>query len=91
MRIRNNMDSATLFGWGEVAMITSAILTPFRLGPLELRNRIVKCATYETLTRDGLVTDVLIDWHREIAAWPRSSGTNAIPCAAHCSASAPRS
>lgn len=48
--------------------MTSPVLTPFRLGPLELRNRVVKCATYETRAKDGLVTDALIDWHREFAA-----------------------
>ena len=31
--------------------------TPFRLGPIELRNRIVKCGTNEGLSRAGLVTD----------------------------------
>lgn len=48
--------------------MTSTVLTPFRLGPLTLRNRVVKCATYETRAKDGLVTDALIDWHREFAA-----------------------
>jgi 2,4-dienoyl-CoA reductase-like NADH-dependent reductase (Old Yellow Enzyme family) len=51
-----------------LAAVTSPVLTPFRLGPLALRNRIVKCATYETRAKDGLVTDALIDWHREFAA-----------------------
>lgn len=51
-----------------LAAVTSPVLTPFRLGPLELRNRVVKCATYETRAKDGLVTDALIDWHREFAA-----------------------
>jgi 2,4-dienoyl-CoA reductase-like NADH-dependent reductase (Old Yellow Enzyme family) len=49
-------------------MTASPILSPLRLGPLTLRNRIVKCATYETRAKDGLVTDALIDWHREMAA-----------------------
>jgi len=44
------------------------LLTPARLGPIELRNRIVKAATYETRARDGLMTDALIAWHRELAA-----------------------
>ena len=60
-----------------------AILTPTRLGPLTLRNRIVKCATYETRTRDGLVTDALIAWHREFAR-----GGVAMTTLAYCSASA---
>jgi 2,4-dienoyl-CoA reductase-like NADH-dependent reductase (Old Yellow Enzyme family) len=60
-----------------------AILTPTRLGPVPLRNRIVKCATYETRTRDGLVTDDLIAWHREFAR-----GGVAMTTLAYCSASA---
>lgn len=45
--------------------------TPFdpgRLGPVELRNRIVKCGTNEGLSVGGLVTAPLVDWHREFAA-----------------------
>ncbi|MDZ7674976.1 MAG: NADH:flavin oxidoreductase [Acidimicrobiales bacterium] len=40
---------------------------PARIGPIEVRNRTVKAATYESLGRDGLVTDELIAWHAEIA------------------------
>ena len=36
---------------------------PARLGPVELRNRIVKAATHEGLARDGQVTDDLIAFH----------------------------
>ena len=38
------------------------LFSPVRLGPVELRNRFVKCATYETRSRAGLVTDELVDW-----------------------------
>ena len=44
------------------------LLTPGSLGPITLRNRVVKAATYETRARAGLVTDDLIAWHREFAA-----------------------
>jgi 2,4-dienoyl-CoA reductase-like NADH-dependent reductase (Old Yellow Enzyme family) len=64
-------------------MTASPILSPFRLGPLTLRNRIVKCATYETRAKDGLVTDALIDWHREMAA-----GGIAMTTLAYCSVAA---
>jgi 2,4-dienoyl-CoA reductase-like NADH-dependent reductase (Old Yellow Enzyme family) len=64
-------------------MTTSPVLSPFQLGPIALRNRLVKCATYETRTRAGLVTDALIDWHREIAA-----GGVAMTTLAYCSVSA---
>lgn len=43
------------------------LFAPARLGPIEVRNRIVKCATYETRGRAGLVTDDLVDWHRTFA------------------------
>ena len=46
----------------------SAVFTPARLGPVELRNRVIKCGTNEGMSRDGLVTDALVDWHREFAA-----------------------
>lgn len=36
---------------------------PARLGPVELRNRLVKAATFEGRTPEGLVTDDLIDYH----------------------------
>ncbi len=65
------------------AVTLSPILSPTRLGPLALRNRIVKCATYETRAADGLVTDALVDWHREIAA-----GGVAMTTLAYCSVAA---
>lgn len=33
-----------------------------RLGPLRLRNRVVKAATFEGMTRDGLVSDALVEY-----------------------------
>lgn len=45
-----------------------SLFAPARLGPIELRNRIVKCGTNEGMARRGLVTDALIEWHREFAA-----------------------
>jgi 2,4-dienoyl-CoA reductase-like NADH-dependent reductase (Old Yellow Enzyme family) len=46
----------------------TSVFTPARLGPIELRNRIIKCGTNEGMSRGGLVTDQLIAWHREFAA-----------------------
>ena len=41
---------------------------PARLGPLSLRNRIIKAATFEGVMPDALVTDELIEYHRRVAA-----------------------
>jgi 2,4-dienoyl-CoA reductase-like NADH-dependent reductase (Old Yellow Enzyme family) len=43
-------------------------LAPATLGPVRLRNRVVKAATFEGMTRRGLVTEALIDFHRTVAA-----------------------
>src|SRR3954467_14295230 len=37
------------------------------LGPVQLRNRTVKAATFEGRTPDGEVTDGLIDYHLAVA------------------------
>src|SRR5215470_8489249 len=51
----------------DTAAARAALFAPVRLGPIEARNRFVKCATYETRGVRGLVTDDLIAWHREFA------------------------
>src|SRR5215467_6546472 len=43
------------------------VLAPAKLGPVTLRNRIIKSATYEGLSRQGLVTDALVDFHVSMA------------------------
>src|SRR5262249_18014462 len=40
---------------------------PARLGPVELRNRVIKAATFEGLTRKHVVSDRLIEFHRSMA------------------------
>ncbi|GAA4814721.1 tRNA-dihydrouridine synthase [Nocardioides caeni] len=40
------------------------VFSPTDLGPVRLRNRTVKAATFEGRTPDGLVTDELIAYHR---------------------------
>ena len=41
---------------------------PARLGPLTLRNRTIKAATFEGVMRNGAVSDELIEFHRRVAA-----------------------
>ena len=38
-------------------------LSPVRLGPVTLRNRVIKAATYEGLSHRGRVTQDLVDFH----------------------------
>jgi 2,4-dienoyl-CoA reductase-like NADH-dependent reductase (Old Yellow Enzyme family) len=52
---------------------------PAMLGPVQLRNRIIKAATFEGRTPDALVTDELIDFHRRVAA-----GGAALTTVAYC-------
>ena len=44
------------------------VFSPAKLGPVTLRNRIIKAATFEASTPDALVTDDLIRYHRLPAA-----------------------
>ena len=57
----------------------SKLFTPYQLGPLTLKNRIVKAATFEGVMRAGKVTDELIDFHRRVAA-----GGAAMTTVAYC-------
>ena len=52
------------------------------LGPLTLRNRIIKAATFEGMSHKGLVGDKLIDFHRAVAA-----GGVAMTTLAYCAVS----
>ncbi|MCL6646666.1 MAG: NADH:flavin oxidoreductase, partial [Dehalococcoidia bacterium] len=51
-------------------MTPSAVdpFSPAELGPVRLRNRIVKSATFEGRTPRRVVTDDLVEFHRRIAA-----------------------
>jgi len=58
------------------------VTTATRLGPLQLRNRIIKSATFEGATPHGKVTDRLVDFHRRVAA-----GGVAMTTVAYCAVS----
>lgn len=45
----------------------TGVFTPASLGPVRLRNRVIKAATFEGRTPDTLVTDDLIDFHLGVA------------------------
>jgi len=59
-----------------------ALFEPAALGPATLRNRIVKSATNEGMTRDGFATDDLVAFHRRVAA-----GGIGMTTVAYCSVS----
>ena len=61
------------------------MIDPFaaaKLGPITLRNRIIKAATFEGVTPRRVVTDDLIDFHRAVAA-----GGVGMSTVAYCSVS----
>jgi 2,4-dienoyl-CoA reductase-like NADH-dependent reductase (Old Yellow Enzyme family) len=47
---------------------TPEVFAPAGLGPLTLRNRIIKAATFEGVMPGGKVSDALIEYHRRVAA-----------------------
>lgn len=62
---------------------------PAHLGPVRLRNRVIKAATSEGRSPDGLVTDDLIDFHRSFAEGGVGMTTVAYCCVSPQGASAP--
>ncbi len=49
-------------------MVAPDPFAPARLGPVELRNRILKAATFEGMSRKNVVSESLIEFHKRMAA-----------------------
>lgn len=64
-------------------------LSPAQLGPVTLRNRVIKAATSEGRSPHGLVTDDLIDFHVKFARGGVGMTTVAYCCVSPEAASAP--
>jgi 2,4-dienoyl-CoA reductase-like NADH-dependent reductase (Old Yellow Enzyme family) len=50
------------------ASVAPGVFSPADLGPLKLKNRIIKAATFEGVMPNGTVSDELIAFHRRVAA-----------------------
>jgi 2,4-dienoyl-CoA reductase-like NADH-dependent reductase (Old Yellow Enzyme family) len=61
---------------------SASAFTPMTLGPLVLKNRFIKAATFEGRMPRGEVTDALIDFHTEVA-----EGGAAMTTVAYCAVS----
>jgi 2,4-dienoyl-CoA reductase-like NADH-dependent reductase (Old Yellow Enzyme family) len=48
--------------------VAPEVFAPASLGPLTLRNRIIKAATFEGVMPGGTVSDALVEFHRGVAA-----------------------
>jgi 2,4-dienoyl-CoA reductase-like NADH-dependent reductase (Old Yellow Enzyme family) len=62
-----------------MASLPSPLFKPAKLGPLELKNRFIKAATFEGMTPDGVPTQRLTDFHCRLA-----SGGIAMTTLAYC-------
>ena len=48
-------------------MTNNKLFTPFQLGPITLRNRIIRSAAFENMARDNAPTKELQDYHVSVA------------------------
>jgi len=46
----------------------SELFTPFKLGPVSLRNRTIRAAAFEGMCPGNLPSDDLLNYHRAVAA-----------------------
>ncbi len=59
--------SASTTGTAAAGPAPSPLFEPARLGPLTLRNRVIKAATFEGMSPEGVVTEDLIRFHSRVA------------------------
>jgi len=62
--------------------MTSDAFAPARLGPVSLRNRVIKAATYEGMCPGGMPSEALVEHHRRLA-----EGGVGMTTVAYCSVS----
>jgi 2,4-dienoyl-CoA reductase-like NADH-dependent reductase (Old Yellow Enzyme family) len=72
-----------------MVMTMSDPFSPARIGPITLRNRVIKAATSEGRSPEGMVTDDLIEFHRAFAEGGVGMTTVAYCCVSPQAASAP--
>ena len=58
------------------------VFSPGKIGPLELRNRVIRTGAFEGMTPDGIPSDALVEHHRQVAA-----GGVGLTTVAYCSTS----
>lgn len=63
-------------------MASQSVFEPVPLGPLVLKNRFIKAATFEGVMPRGEVSDALVDFHAEVAR-----GGAAMTTVAYCAVS----
>jgi 2,4-dienoyl-CoA reductase-like NADH-dependent reductase (Old Yellow Enzyme family) len=63
-------------------MVSKQAFTPIQLGPITLKNRFVKAATFEGVMPRGQVSEALVDFHTEVAR-----GGAAMTTVAYCAVS----
>lgn len=47
---------------------TSLLFTPYKIGPLTLRNRTIRAAAFESMAPGNSPSDMLYEYHRSVAA-----------------------
>ena len=57
-------------------VIENSVFSEGRIGPIKLRNRVIRSAAFENMCPGGVPGDELLDYHRSVAA----GGSSVLPC-----------